>query len=500
MDLRTLAHAAEVSPPAPELAAAEVRALVYDSRRAGPGALFVAIRGRHVDGHDHVAAALGAGAVAAVVERLPAGAPVGRCLTVADTRTALARLAARFWREPSRHLRVVGVTGTDGKTTTATLLHAALAGAGRRAGSLTTVDFRLGDAVEQNRTRQTTLEAPEVQERLRQMVDAGCTDVALEVTSHALSLHRVDAVRFQGAVFTNVSHEHLDFHGSWRAYFTAKASLLERAATAPDGFGVLNLDDARAHSLLAAVPIARRLSYSAAGDPAADLRASTVRATAEGTRFVAETPVGRADVALQLPGRWNVENALAALAAGLLVEAPLDRLAFGLGALTGVSGRMERIVRGQPFAVIVDYAHTPASLAKVLGTLRAATPGRLIAVFGSAGERDVAKRSSMGAIAAGLADQVVVTSEDPRDEDPEAICEAIVLGAVAAGGERGATVHAIVDRAEAIDFAVRSARPGDTVLLAGKGHEASILVGRTARPWNEREAAEAALGRRGHPG
>ncbi len=496
--LDELARAAGLGPPPAGVASAPVLAVTHDSRQAGPGSLFVAVPGQHTDGHDHALAARGAGAVAVVVERTPAGVADGRCLVTGDTRAALARLAARFWGDPSRRCRVVGVTGTDGKTTTTTLLHAALGGAGRRAGALTTVDFRTGAEVEPNRTRQTTLEAPEVQERLHQLVEAGCTEVALEVTSHALSLHRVDEVQFQGAVYTAVTHEHLDFHGSWGAYVGAKARLLEQAAGSPDGFAVLNRDDERGHARLAALSIPRRLTYSAAGLAAADLRGGRVRADAQGTRFFAETPWGGAEVALHLPGRWNVDNALAALAAGLLLGLPLDRLVRGLEACTHVSGRMERVDRGQPFAVIVDYAHTPASLARVLGTLRAATPGRLWVVFGSAGERDVAKRRSMGAIAAGLADQVVVTSEDPRAEDPEAITEAIVAGAREAGGDRGATVHAVVDRAAAIDFAIGRAQPGDTVLLAGKGHEQSILVGRTAQPWDERGAAERALARRGH--
>ncbi len=496
MDLESLAREAGLPAPPVGLARVAVASVVFDSRRAGPGSLFVAIRGHHTDGHEHALAALAAGAVAAVVERPPHGVPPGRLLVAADTRVALARLAAAHWGHPSRACRVVGVTGTDGKTTTATLLHAALAGAGRRAGALTTVDFRVDGRIEPNRTRQTTLEAPDIQERLRGMVDAGCTEVALEVTSHALALHRVEEVRFAGAVFTTVSHEHLDFHGTWEAYFDAKASLLERAAATPDGFAVLNYDDARAYGRLAARPIPRRLAYSADGAPGADLRAQEIRATADGLRFTAETPAGRSDVAIHLPGSWNVGNALAALAAGLLLDAPLAGLAQGLSALAHVSGRMERVDLGQPFAVVVDYAHTPDALAKVLGALRTTTPGRLFVVFGSAGERDVAKRAAMGAIAAGLADQVVVTSEDPRGEDPGAICEAIAAGAEAAGGEPGATVHVIVDRAEAVDFAIAAALPGDTVLLAGKGHEASILVGRAPRPWSERAAAEAALRRR----
>ncbi len=499
VDWTGLARAAGLSAPHPAVAAVEVRGLAYDSRAVTPGTVFVAVRGQHADGHAFVAGALATGAVAAVVEAVPPGVPPDRCLVVPDARAALAPLAAAFFGHPSASCRVVGITGTDGKTTTCTLLQAALAAAGRVAGSLTTVDFRLGTAVEPNRTRQTTLEALEIQARLRAMVDDGCQDVALETTSHALALHRVDAVRYQGAVYTAITHEHLDFHGSWEAYFAAKASLLDRAAAEPGGFAVLNRDDARAFPLLAARPVGRRCTYSAAGDPAADLRATAVVPDLDGIRFTAETPAGPAPVSLRMPGRWNVANALAALAAGLCLDLALPDLVAGLERVERVPGRMERVDGGQPFTVVIDYAHTPAALGQVLQALRSATPNHLWVVFGSAGERDVAKRAEMGRIAAGLADQVVVTSEDPREEDPAAICAEIVAGAAEGGGRPGESVHVVLDREQAIDRAIAQAQPGDTVLLAGKGHEATQIVGRTAHPWDERGEAAAALGRRGFP-
>ena len=494
-----LARAAGLPAPDPTVGAGEVRQLAYDSRAVAPGTIFVAIRGQHADGHAFVAGALAAGAVAAVVETVPPGVPARACLAMPDTRAALALLAAAFFCDPSAACRVVGVTGTDGKTTTCTLLQSALIAAGRVAGSLTTVDFRLGATIEPNRTRQTTLEALEIQGRLRAMVDQGCQDVALETTSHALALHRVDAVRYVGAVYTAITHEHLEFHGSWEAYFAAKASLLDRAAAAPGGFAVLNRDDARAFPLLAARAVDRRCTYSAAGDATADVRATAVAPGLDGIQFTVETPAGRAPVSLRLPGRWNVANALAAIAAGLCLHAPLLDLVAGLEQVERVPGRMERVEAGQPFTVLIDYAHTPAALAQVLQTLRAATPNHLWAVFGSAGERDVAKRAEMGRIAAGLADQVVVTSEDPREEDPAAIAAAIAEGAAEGGGRLGESVHVVVDREEAIDRAIAQAQPGDTVLLAGKGHEATQIVGRTSQPWDERAAALAALARRGFP-
>jgi UDP-N-acetylmuramoyl-L-alanyl-D-glutamate--2,6-diaminopimelate ligase len=311
---------------------------------------------------------------------------------------------------------VVGVTGTDGKTTTTLLLHSALSASLGTVGSLSTVDFRMGHEVEPNRSRQTTLESLELQGWLRRMVDRGCRAIVVEATSHGLALCRLDRIRFAGAVYTNITHEHLDFHGSWEAYFEAKAGLLERSA-AEGGFAVLNRDDSRAYPLLLPRAGRRRLSYSASGAQDADLRAESVRRADPGPTFTAATPAGRAEVALATPGRWNVGNALAALAAGLLLEQPLEELVAGLGSLKAVPGRMESVELGQPFQVVVDYAHTPAALTVALHELRAATSGRLWVVFGSAGERDIAKRAEMGRIAAQLADQTVVTSEDPRGED-----------------------------------------------------------------------------------
>jgi UDP-N-acetylmuramoyl-L-alanyl-D-glutamate--2,6-diaminopimelate ligase len=473
----------------------EVLEVVYDSRRAGPGRVFFAIRGTHVDGHDFVPAALRQGVEAVVVERAVAGTEAGRLVVVPDSRAALAQMAAAVAGHPSRRLPVVGVTGTDGKTTTAILLQAALTPSLVRVGSITTVDFRVGERVEPNLTRQTTLEAPEVQLLLARMLREGCRAVALEATSHALVLHRVDQVQFAGAVFTNVTHDHLDFHGSWDAYLEAKARLLAMTREA-GGFAVLNRDDRRAFPLLNARWEGPLLTYSASGDPAADVRATALAPAGGGWSFTAVTPHGEAEVRLQLSGRWNVGNALAALAAGLQMGHSLEPLAAGLGRLEHVPGRMQRVRLGQPFEVVVDYAHTPAALALALSELRSATPGRLWVVFGSAGERDLSKRAEMGRIAAQLADQVVVTTEDPRDEDPEEIIAEICRGAVQAGANFEDNLHREVDRARAIALAVSRALPEDTVLLAGKGHEHSILTATGALPWDEVAAAESALRRR----
>jgi len=438
---------------------------------------------------------VGAGAVAVVAERkpdpaLPGGVPL---LLVPDTRRALAPLAAALYGHPSRSLLVAGVTGTDGKTTTTTMLHAAWRGAGIAAGSLTTVDFRVIDLIEANKTRQTTLESADLQERLHALVDAACTHVAVETSSHALMLHCVDAVDYRCAVFTRITSEHLDFHGSREAYRNAKASLLTRAAQHPDGLAVLDRDDDFAYPHLRAMPIARRLSYSASGAADADLAARDLRVDAGGVHFTALTPWGESPLDLRVAGRFNVANALAALAAACGTGADLDGAVRGLCALDRVSGRMERVDLGQPFAVVIDYAHTAEALHTVLIELRAATPGRLWVVFGSAGRRDVEKRAVMGGVAAELSERVVVTDEDPREEDRMAIIDAIAEGARSAGGRDGETLFRIADRVEAIRFAVDHAEPGDTVLLAGKGHESTLITAAGPQPWDERGTAESAL-------
>ncbi|MGA8208097.1 MAG: UDP-N-acetylmuramoyl-L-alanyl-D-glutamate--2,6-diaminopimelate ligase [Candidatus Dormiibacterota bacterium] len=475
-----------------ELQGVEVTAISNDSRLVQRGSVFVAIPGQHHDGHDFVASALERGAVVAVVAHQVPRAEEHRQTVVDDPMRALAILAATFYGHPSDAVPVVGITGTDGKTTTTTMLQAALSATLGKVGSLSTVDFRLGAEIEPNLTRQTTLESVDVQARMRRMVDGGCRAIVLESTSHGLALGRLDQIRFAGAVYTNITHEHLDFHGTWEAYFEAKASLLDRTSESA-GFAVLNRDDTRAFPLLRQRAPIRALSYSARGDPDADIRAQGITPGSVGISFTAVTTAGTAQVSLATAGRWNVGNALAALGAGLLLDQPLPGLVAGLAELRAVPGRMERVDLGQPFAVFVDYAHTPYALTVALHELRAATSGRLWVVFGSAGERDTAKRAEMGRIAAQLADQVVITSEDPRSEDPEAIIDEIWRGAVAAGADPDTNLHRDAERDRAIRIAVGAALPGDTVLLAGKGHEHSILGASGDAPWDERAAAEAAL-------
>ncbi|PZR84370.1 MAG: UDP-N-acetylmuramoyl-L-alanyl-D-glutamate--2,6-diaminopimelate ligase [Candidatus Aeolococcus gillhamiae] len=491
--LRTAGIASAAGGEPPDV---EVAAVTNDSRDAAPGSLFVAIPGRREDGHGHAGDAVRRGATAVVAEHLiepllPAGVPV---VVVEDSRRALSALAAAFHGDPSRSLTVAGVTGTDGKTTTATMLWAAWQAAGLRSGLVSTVDFRDGDIITPNTTRITTMEAVETQRRLAELRDAGCTRVALETSSHGLEMHRVDDVRYRLAVYTRITSEHLDVHGDRERYFAAKARLLAMVGDRPDGVAVLDRDDDFAYARLAAMRVAQRLTYSVSGADA-DLVAEDVAASPEGVRLRARTPWGSADLQLQLAGRFNAANALAAIAAACSSGASLDAAVSGISALDRVHGRMERVGVGQPFSVVIDYAHTADSLEKVLTELRAATAGRLRVVFGSAGERDVEKRPAMGEVAASLADVVVVTDEDPRSEDRVAICEQIAAGAERAGARRGDTLHVIPDRAEAIRYALAGAEAGDTVLFAGKGHESSIVTAAGTVPWDERAVVVDALRR-----
>ena len=477
--------------------AQDIGAIDFDSRTVTPGSVFVAITGLRSDGHRFCRDAVERGAVAIVAEHPPEPAvdPSIPLVLVKSSRVALSALAAALYGNPSADLCVAGVTGTDGKTTTATMLWHAWRAAGLAAASITTVDRRLPDSVVLNPSRQTTPEAPELQAELAAIRAHGCTHVALEASSHGLEMHRVDDVAFRAAVFTRITTEHLELHGSRDGYLAAKARLLERVSPRPDGIAVLDAGDPFGFPRLSAIPVATRLTYTDT-DIDADIHATGVIAAASGVRFTAETPWGVAPVALQLAGRFNVRNALAALGAACATGADLESAVRGLEAAQAVTGRMERIDLGQPFEVVVDYAHTADALETVLDELRRTTTGRLWAVFGSAGERDLEKRPAMGAVAARLADISIITDEDPRQEDRDLILEQIAAGAVAAGGMRGDTVLVIPDREDAIAFAVAHAEPGDTVLCAGKGHEKTIETADGEIPWNERSVAIAAIRRR----
>lgn len=493
MNLGRLFAACDI--PVPEGAAdLDVRSVTYDSRKVGPGAVFVAIGGFHRDGHEFIADAVGSGAVAVVAEkRSRTKAPVA---IVTDSRAALADLAAELFDHPTRRLKLVGVTGTDGKTTTVHLVSDVLEAGGERTGYATTVDFKLAGHEWQNQTRQSTQEAVEIQEFFAELLVAGGTWGVLEATSHALALRKVRGNEIDIAVFTNITPEHLDFHKTLQEYLDAKAILFGMlAASADKGVpktAVLNADDPHWRYLADKAAPARVLTYAI--DAHADVQGTIQRADANGSRIRVAAGGNEVEIALPLVGRFNVHNALAAVAAGIAAGVPLAAAKAALEKAAPVRGRMERIVAGQPFTVIVDYAHTPESLDKVLGLLRPLTKGRLIAVFGSAGERDRAKRPRLAEVAARYADLFVITQEDPRLEDPAQILNEIEAGAIGAGKRAGEHYLVIDDRTRAISEAIHRARAGDTVLLAGKGHEGSIIVGEEKLPWDEAAAARSALG------
>lgn len=463
--------------------------LAYDSRRVGPGFVFFAVKGFQDDGHLYVQDAVQRGAVGVVVERpVPVPPPVG-VVQVSNVRRALALAAARFYGHPAEHLRMVGVTGTNGKTTTTHLIRAVFQTQGKKAGLIGTLYNKIGDKIVPG--ERTTPESLDLQALLRRMVDEGVEAVAMEVSSHALALERVTGIEFDVAVFTNLTQDHLDFHQDLEDYFAAKARLfaaLEEPGTkSRPKAAVLNTDDPYGKRLVSLSGV-ETVTYGI--ENPADVRARDVVFTAGGTSFEADTPWGRASVNLKLAGRFNVYNALAAFAVGGLEGLPPSEVARALEDVTVVPGRFERIEAGQDFTVVVDYAHTPDGLASVLQTARALSRGRLIVVFGCGGDRDPTKRPVMGEIAGRLADFTVITSDNPRREDPLAIIAAIEAGVRSAGGNRYVVEP---DRREAIRIALRYAQPGDLVVLAGKGHEDYQIIGDRKLPFDDREVATAIL-------
>ncbi len=436
----------------------EISDLAYDARAVVPGALFFCVPGARFDGHDFAADAMERGATALVVERsLDVSVPQ---LVVADARTAMAVAADEFFGRPTESLQVAGVTGTNGKTTTAYLLYSILGAAGRNPGLLGTVEARVGD--ERRPAVRTTAEAIDLQRTFREMLDAGNESVALEATSHGSELHRLDRVRFDVLVFTNLTQDHLDFHGSMERYFDAKRRLF-----APGVRAVVNIDD----------DYGRRL--------ARELEDVTTFGFAEDAEIRPDALTG---VDLLLRGRFNQLNALGALAAARVLGIGDRAIAVGIAAVRAVPGRMEEIDEGQPFVVLVDYAHTPDALENVLRTAHEFADGRVICVFGAGGDRDREKRPLMGAVASTFADLAIVTSDNPRSEQPDAI-----VTEIAAGAKRDVTV--LVDRRAAIEAAVGWARPGDVVVIAGKGHEQGQETRGEKTPFDDREVARDALRR-----
>jgi UDP-N-acetylmuramoyl-L-alanyl-D-glutamate--2,6-diaminopimelate ligase len=472
--------------------------LAYDSRRVGPGTLFFCFPGEKADGHDFAAGAVEAGAVALVVEReLDVDVPQ---VVVGDARAAMAPLAARFFGDPTGELRVVGVTGTNGKTTTAFLIREILEGAGVSTGLLGTVKQVVGGVEES--VERTTPEAIELQATFRRMLAAGDAACAMEVSSHAMSLRRADAIHWEVALFTNLTQDHLDFHAGMEDYFLAKRKLFEGEV----GTRIVNVDDPYGRRLAAEFEC---VTFSVEGADA-DYMARGVTFDASGAHFTVtlgsmgrkvdsestNRPIGgEVEVWTGLPGHFNVANALGAFAAAEALGVEAETAAAGLARAARVPGRFEPIDEGQGFSVLVDYAHTPDSLENVLRAARRLTEGRVISVFGAGGDRDRDKRPKMGRAGAELSDLAIVTSDNPRSEDPEAIVAEVVAGA----GE-AAEVEVEVDRRAAIALALRQAEPGDTVVIAGKGHEQGqeFEAGRKI-PFDDREVAREELRKLGSP-
>ena len=482
--------------------AIEVASFSGDSRTVRPGDAFVAMRGGSADGHSFAGAAIGSGARAVVVERGAAldleELSAATVVQVENTREALAWMAAASSGYPGRKLRVIGVTGTDGKTTTVNLIWSILQTSGRRVGMISTVNARIGDLQLDTGLHTTTPDAPDLQKYLAQMVDAGLEYVVLEATSHGLAQHRVTGAEQDVAVVTNITHEHLDYHRDYDGYREAKAGLFRGLAAAYRKPGVpkvavLNRDDI-SYDLLAPIPADVRLAYGLSAG--VDVWAEDILCKNDYSSFEVFTPSGHFLVRTPLVGRFNVYNVLAAAAAGVSQQVPLEQIQHGIESVRGVIGRMERIERGQDFTMIIDFAHTPNALERALQAARSMADGQVIVVFGCAGLRDVYKRDMMGRHAGRLADRVVITAEDPRTENLADIMAAIAAGCEAEGKREGESYWRIGDRATAIQFAVDMAQPGDLVMTAGKAHEQSMCFGTTEYPWSEHAAVEAALMRR----
>jgi UDP-N-acetylmuramoyl-L-alanyl-D-glutamate--2,6-diaminopimelate ligase len=480
--------------PAPAAALdAPCAGVTHDSRQVRPGMVFVALRGLKADGAQFAPQAIAAGA-AAVVSESDGSAPVP-WITVKDARLALALLAAEYSGQPSRQMQVVGVTGTNGKTTTSYLLGAIFEAAGITCGLMGTVTYRIGSR-EIAATR-TTPEAPDVQALLRQMADAGCGACVMEVSSHALALRRVDGLRFAAAVFTNLTRDHLDFHADMEDYFGAKRRLFEMLpAGAP---AVINLDDPRGATLVDGA--SRPVTYAI--NRTADVTPGPLSFSLSGLAFDARTPQGTVRVQSKLVGRPNVYNILAAVATTAALDVPIAAIERGLRELQGVPGRFEVVSgAGDDITVLVDYAHTDDALRNLLETARPLAERRLITVFGAGGDRDRTKRPLMGMVAARLSDVVVITSDNPRSEEPLRIIDEVKRGAEPEMRQKGAEVVTVVDRREAIGHAVAMAQAGDVVLIAGKGHEKYQEVGGEVLPFDDLAVARDALKdrRQGGPG
>ena len=479
---------------------APARAIEHDTRRVRPGDVFVCLVGERIDSHELAGEAVEAGAIALVVDAGRAaelgslGVPV---VETPDSRRALASIAAAHEGFPGRQLTVVGITGTNGKSTTAFLTVAALEACGAKVGLLSTIESRIDGRVIENESRLSSPEAPVVQRLLAEMVEAGCTHAVVEATSHGLDRHRVAEVGFDVAVLTNLTGDHLDYHGTFQKYRRAKARLFEAlsggAHGQSPGFAILNADDPHWQHFEQATRA--RVATYAIDNPEADVRAEEISLWPDGSTWLLATAEETLEASVRLPGRFNVANATAAITVAAALGFDAGLAASGVANCAGVPGRMERI-EGAPFTVVVDYAHTGDALRAVIEALRPVVEGRLIVVFGAAGERAQERRAALGRVAAELADLAVLTDEDPRGEPSEAIIGEIAEAMIAAGAVEGERFERVANRRTAIDRAFAVARPGDLVLLAGKGHESSIEYAEGPRPWDERAVARELIAER----
>jgi UDP-N-acetylmuramoyl-L-alanyl-D-glutamate--2,6-diaminopimelate ligase len=457
-----------------------VTGISWDSRKVKPGDLFVAIVGHKIDGHQFLDAAVKAGAAALLVQKeLAAAVPAA---LVPSTTETLSAIATAFYGDPSAALSVAGVTGTNGKTTITYMLEAIWQAAGINPGVMGTIDYRWAGKSEP--ASNTTPLSADIQRIFFSMKEAGVTHAAMEVSSHALAMHRVDGVHFHTAIFTNLTQDHLDYHKTLDNYFEAKAKLFDMAEKG----SVVNADDAWGRKLLDRIK-GKKISYAI--DQAADLKATDVSLSAGKSSFQLVTGKGRFAIQMQIVARYNIYNALAAAGAALSMGVPMEAIQKGLATLAGVPGRLERVTDADsPYAVFVDYAHTDDALRNVMSTLRPITRGRLVTLFGCGGDRDKTKRPIMGEAAVKMSDHVIVTSDNPRSEDPRQITLDIEAGIKKTGASN---YEIVVDRAEAIDKAVSKLAPGDVLLLAGKGHETYQIIGDKYFPFDDRDVARRLL-------
>lgn len=465
----------------------EIVGVAYDSRRVTPGMVFVAVPGQNVDGHDYINSAIDRGASAIVCAHNGFSSSKATKIVVSDPRQALARLAAAFYRHPSAGLRVIGVTGTNGKTTVAFALKRILETAGAKTGLVGTIRYEIGERMIP--AHRTTPEALEIQQMLAQMLQAGCQACVMEVSSHALDQQRVLGVEFDAAIFTNLTRDHLDWHGDMDAYFAAKEKLFIPAE--PGGkkcAAVINLDDPYGERLAKRGDLAVRVTYGLG--EAAEVRATEIKLGPDGTRFTVNYSGRRLVCRFPLIGRHNVYNALAAAGAGLALGVDEQTVQLALNRMSPVPGRLEAVECGQPFGVLVDYAHTDDALENVLNTVREITANRIVLVFGCGGSRDKSKRPRMGRVAARLADFSLITSDNPRRESPAEIAAQVEAGFREARAD-GYRIE--LDRRHAIEAAMAMARKGDTVLIAGKGHETYQEFHDTVVPFDDRVHARETL-------